>query len=243
MDKKRIIGLVLAVILVGAIGIKFYLDYKDKKPQEEEIVITEDEKAFKEAYESLNGTKNSSDKEYLSVTIPDKNLVTIKSDADIIDILNNGTGVVYFGFNSCPWCRSLVETLINTAKDNNIKNIYYVDVLDIRSSYEVKNKKLNQTKEGTEAYYEILDILEDYLSDYKITSDKKEYDTKEKRLYAPTVVALNNGEIVGFHEGTVESQTDPYLGLNDDEKKELTNIFTDMFKKVEDNSCDKETGC
>ena len=240
MDKKGIIGLILGVLLIGVIGIKFYLDSRDEEPK---VKITEDEKAFKEAYESLNGTKNSSDKEYLKVSIPDKNLVTIKTDEEIIDVLENGTGVVYFGFNSCPWCRSLVETLITTAKDNNVKDIYYVDVLNIRSSYEVKNKKLNQTKEGTEGYYKILDALDEYLSEYKITSEKKEYDTKEKRLYAPTVVVVNNGEIVGFHEGTVASQTDPYLGLNDDEKKELTDIFKEMFLKINSDSCNKETGC
>ena len=240
MDKKGILGLILGVLLVGLIGLKFYLDNHDKEPQE---IATASEKAFKEAYENLNGTKNRNGQEYLTVSIPDKNLVTIKTDEEIIDVLENGTGVVYFGFNSCPWCRSLVETLITTAKDTNVKDIYYVDVLDIRSSYEVANKKLNKTKEGTTSYYEILDILDEYLTEYKITSDKKEYDTKEKRLYAPTIVALKNGEIVGFHEGTVDSQTDPYLGLNDDEKKELTNIFKEMFLKIDANSCDKETGC
>ena len=240
MDKKGILGLILGVLLIGVIGLKLYLDNHDKEPK---IEITADEKAFKEAYESLNGTKNSSDKDYLEVNIPDKNLVTIKTDEEIIDVLKNGTGVVYFGFNSCPWCRSLVETLIKTAKNTNVKNIYYVDVLDIRSSYEVKNKKLNKTKEGTEAYYEILEVLDDYLTEYKITSDKKDYDTKEKRLYAPTIVALKNGEIVGFHEGTVKSQTDPYLGLNDTEEKELEGIFKEMFLKIEDDSCEKETGC
>ncbi len=247
MDKKRIIGIILGVVLVLLVGLKFYLNYQDnqkkEEPQTEERKPTADSKAFKEQYESLNGTKNSSDKDYLTVSIAENNPVTIKTDEEILDVLNNGTGVIYFGFNSCPWCRSLVETLLQSIDDNNINNLYYVDIKDIRSTYEVKNKKLKETKKGTESYYEILEKLDEYLTEYTITENKKEYDTKEKRLYAPTVVAIKNGEIVGFHEGTVDSMEDPYLGLTSSEKKELSKIFTDIFKDLKDNTCKDERGC
>ncbi len=248
MDKKRIIGLIVGVVLVLAIGTKFYLDYQDRnddkdKTEEKERVATESSKEFKKQYESLNGTTNDSDKEYLKVSLKENNPVQIKTDEEILDVLENGTGVIYFGFNSCPWCRSLVETLVETFDEAKLENLYYVDVKDIRSTFEVKKKKVVNTKEGTEAYYGILEKLDEYLTEYKITSGKKDYDTKEKRLYAPTVVVVKDGEIVGFHEGTVESQTDPWLGLNDDEKKELKEIFKDLFKEIEDNSCDNETGC
>ena len=46
-----------------------------------------------------------------------------------------------------------------------------------------------------------------------------------------------------LHEGTVESQTDPWLGLNADEKKELKATFDELFKELKSNSCDKEAGC
>lgn len=248
MDKKRIIGLIVGIVLVLAIGLKFYLDYQDRnddkdKTEEKERVATESSKEFKKQYESLNGTTNDSDKEYLKVSLKENNPVQIKTDEEILDVLDNGTGVIYFGFNSCPWCRSLVETLVETFDEAKLENLYYVDVKDIRSTFEVKKKKVVNTKEGTEAYYGILEKLDEYLTEYKITSGKKDYDTKEKRLYAPTVVVVKDGEIVGFHEGTVESQTDPWLGLNDDEKKELKEIFKDLFKEIEDNSCDNETGC
>ncbi len=246
MDKKRIIGLIIGVVLVLAVGLKFYLDYKDKEEEEPEIqerLATESSKEFKKQYESLNGTKNDSDKDYLEVSLKENNPVQIKTDEEILDVLENGTGVIYFGFNSCPWCRSMVETLIESFDDNELENLYYVDVKDIRSTFEVKKKKVVNTKKGTDAYYDILEYLDEYLTEYKITSNKKEYDTKEKRLYAPTVVVLKNGEIIGFHEGTVESQTDPWLGLNADEKKELKATFDELFKELKSNSCDKEAGC
>ncbi len=246
MDKKRIIGIIIGVVLIALIGFKFYQSYQDNKEKEkttEERKATADSKEFKKQYESLNGEQNSSGKDYLKVSIAENNPIDIKTDEEILEVLEKGTGVIYFGFNSCPWCRSLVETLLKSIDDNKIENVYYVDIKDNRSTFEVVNKKLKNTKEGTEAYYGILEYLDEYLTEYKITEGKKEYDTKEKRLYAPTVVAVKEGEIVGFHEGTVESQEDPYLGLNADEKKELEKIFNEMFKSLRDNSCADEVGC
>lgn len=244
MNKKSIIGIIFAVILVGAISFKIYLDNKEEVKEDGIPVATADSKKFKDEYESLNGTKNASDIEYLSLSIDEASPVQYKTDEEIVDILNNGTGVIYFGFSTCPWCRSMVETLLKAVDDNNVSNLYYVDIKDIRSSYKVNNSKLEKTIDGTESYYKILDRLADYLSDYKITSGKKEYDTGEKRLYAPTVVAIKNGEILGLHEATVESQTDPYSGLTDEEAKELYNIYSDMFVELNESTCNnKETGC
>lgn len=240
LNKKRIIGLALCALLVIAVSLKFYLDTKDDKPNN---VATVDSKKFKEEYESLNNTKNSSGKEILNLTINEANPIVYKTAEEITDILKNGTGIVYFGFNSCPWCRSMIETLIKTVEENNIDTIYYVDVKDIRSSYEVKDGKLTNTKEGSKGYYEILDILADHLQDYKITNNNKEYDPKEKRLYAPTVVMVKDGEIKGFHEDTVPTQEDPYLGLNDKEKQELTKIFNEMISKIKSSTCTDQRGC
>ena len=45
--------------------------------------------------------------------------------------------IVYFGFAKCPWCRSVLETLIEVAKDQGLDTIYYVDVKDVRDVKEV----------------------------------------------------------------------------------------------------------
>lgn len=44
------------------------------------------------------------------------------------------------------------------------------------------------------------------------------YDTGVKRLYAPTVVGVKDGKVVGIHVATVESQTNPYEVLTDKQK-------------------------
>lgn len=243
-EKKRIIAIVLAFLLVVAIGLRFYKDYKNKEvPVTSEKGSTVDSLKFKKEYEEINGTKSSSDKEYLTLNINEISTITYKTDKEIVDVMENGTGIIYFGFNTCPWCRSIVEVLMDVVSKNNIDDFYYVDIKDIRSSYEVKDKKLVKTKEGSSSYYRILAKLDDNLKDYKITSNKKSYDTKEKRLYAPTVVAIKNGEVVGFHDGTVDSQKDPYLGLNDEEKKELTDIYSKLVKELIDDTCKDKAGC
>ena len=217
--------------------------HEEDKPKEQQPVATEDAKKFKEEYESLNDKENSSGRKYLTINVKEANPVVYKTDAEIAELFDKGTGLVYFGFKSCPWCRSMIETLISSAEDNNLDTVYYVDIGNIKSIFKVENNKLQKTKEGTEAYYKILEALDDYLSDYKLTDNGKEYDTKEKRLYAPTVVAFKEGKIEGFHEGVVSSLTDPYAGLDETQKKELKNIFNEMIGKIKDSSCTKNQGC
>lgn len=246
LDKKKILIIILSALLVVAIVARLYVDYKKRDSSNKEISeikVTESSKKFKSEYESINNTKNSSDVPYLNVSIPEASKVIYKDSKEILDILDKGTGLVYFGFNTCPWCRSMVETLINVANEKNV-NVYYVDVKDIRSSYKVENKKLVKVKEGTEEYYKILEKLDSNLTEYIVsdTTTKKEYDTKEKRLYAPTVVAIKKGEIVNFHEGTVTSQKEPQNGLNDEQKKEIRQIYREMIDSIKNDKCG-ESAC
>ena len=240
LDKKRIIGIILGALLVLAMGVKFYLDYKEINETEEKIA-TADAKKFKKEYEDLNGTTAYGEIKYKDLKISEYIPVLYKTDEEIVNILNNGTGVIYFGFNSCPWCRSMIETLIKVIDDYEVENFYYTDIKQIRSTFKVENKKLVETK-GTKSYYDILEKLDEYLTDYVITNNNKDYDTNEKRLYAPTVVVVKEGEILGVHEVTVDSQTNPFDGLNDTQKEELYGIYEEMIKNLDENTCSK-AGC
>ena len=240
LDKKRIIGIILGALLVLAMGVKFYLDYKEINETEEKIA-TADAKKFKKEYEDLNGTTAYGEIKYKDLKISEYIPVLYKTDEEIVNILNNGTGVIYFGFNSCPWCRIMIETLIKVIDDYEVENFYYTDIKQIRSTFKVENKKLVETK-GTKSYYDILEKLDEYLTDYVITNNNKDYDTNEKRLYAPTVVVVKEGEILGVHEVTVDSQTNPFDGLNDTQKEELYGIYEEMIKNLDENTCSK-AGC
>lgn len=231
-DKKRLIGLILGAALIIACGVKYYLDYKDNHDS-----FSTDALKFKSEYEELNGEATSSDVPYLGISISKKNPIVYKTDEEIIDILENGTGVIYFGYSSCPWCRSMIETLLYSAKENNIGRIYYVNIKDIRSNYQIKDGKLDLIQKGSESYYSILKILDKYLNEYKVDN----LDTNEKRLYAPTVVGVKKGEIVGFYTGTLNSQTDPFKALTKDEKKLLQQEYDKIFGATKDSTCNE--GC
>lgn len=183
---------------------------------------------FKKEYESLNGKTATSGKTIREVSIPENNPIVYQTAEGIVSRMENGeTFAVYFGFASCPWCRSMVEQLIKSAQDNNISTIYYVDVYKIRDQYEVDDSgKLTRTEEGTDGYNELLNLLDDVLDDYVITTESGEkIETNEKRIYAPNVVAVVNGVATEMIEGTSSSLKDPYDEITEEMKKESYESF------------------
>ena len=62
-------------------------------------------------------------------------------------------------------------------------------------------------------------------------------DDTIKRLYFPTVIFVKDGKVIGSHSGTVASQTDPSIALNESEHNELKKIYTDYMKTISSNLC------
>lgn len=196
---------------------------------------------FKKEYESLNNKEAfSPDYKYLEVNIPKDNKIIYKSDSEIIDVIKNETAVIYFGFNSCPWCRSMVENLIEVTDDLNIKNVYYVDVKDIRDTLEVdENGNILRTKSWTPAYRELLTLLDEHL-DYYVITDKvgNEVETKEKRIYAPNVVVVKDGKVLGLTTGVSDNLEDPFGEISDSIKKESYDMLYELIDDIKpSNSC------
>ena len=202
---------------------------------------------FKKEYENLNNTKINN-KEVRNVNISKNNPFIYASEEDIIKKMENKESfVVYFGFSKCPWCRSVIETLIEVANKEGLDEIYYVDVLDIRDTKVVdENNNVTTQKEGSEGYYKLLEYFDEVLSDYNLTNSKNErVDAKEKRIYAPNVVSVVNGKAKDLTTGISEKQTDAYMTLTDEMKKETYNKFKCIIKCVleSENTCSKEKEC
>lgn len=106
--------------------------------------------------------------------LDNNNVFVYKSSIDIINTLKDGTGIIFLGFPECPWCQHYVLYLNEVAKANNIKEIYYYNIKEIRNN-------------NTEKYKEMVSLLGDYLS-YD--------DSSNKRIYVPNVVFVKNGEIL-----------------------------------------------
>jgi len=230
MEKKNkiiIACLVILTLLVVGMCIYSVLNKKEENP---------DTIKFREEYSELNGNYiEQIDKSYVTVNIPDNTKVEYVTEAEAAKLLEKDTGIIYFGFPECPWCRNLVPVLTEVAKEMN-ETVYYLDILDIRSTFEIKDGKLNKTKEGTKGYYKLLDLMDKELEDFYLEdSEGNKFDTEEKRLYAPTVVAFKKGKITGIHVGTVESQQDPFVELDTEQKEELEKILTKLINSKKDN--------
>lgn len=192
MKKKILISLVIVFIILILGGI--FLNFNDSF-------------RFKLSYEYINFLEYNNGKK-IKVNIPTDNKIKYVSEDEVIDLLENGTGILYFGYNTCPWCRNIVSPLIDAAKNNDIDIIYYADLHKLNISL-IRGK--------------LYKILDSYLRDD---------DEGKKVLAVPDVYFIRNGKIVGHHLGTVDSYRNPYDGMSKKQKKELLEIYYDLIKEM-----------
>ena len=46
---------------------------------------------------------------------------------EIFEILESKSGVIYFGFPECPWCRNIALPLVDSAMEYGLEKIYYLN--------------------------------------------------------------------------------------------------------------------
>ena len=202
---------------------------------------------FKEEYEKLNEEKNDQGKKYREITIDSKNKIVYKTTKEVLELMDKKKSfVLYFGFDTCPWCRSVVPTLASLSRELN-QEVYYIDVKDIRDTFELdddNNPKL--AKKGSKDYSKLLEKLDSVLEDYTLTdSDNNEIKVGEKRIYAPNIISIIDGKAKELTTGISEKQTDGYMKLTKEMKKETYNKIKKVLKEVKDknNTCDLDKGC
>lgn len=190
--KKKILIITVIIVIISIVAI---------------ITYTDDELHFKISYEYINYIEYDNGKK-IKVSIPANNKIKYVSNTELLDILNKQTGIVYFGYNTCPWCRNAVPILIDAVKKNNIETIYYADIHKL---------KLSSIKE------ELYSKLSQYLH---------EDNEGEKVLAVPGVYFLVDGEIVCNHTGTVESYHNPYNKMTKKQQEELLDIYDKCIKEM-----------
>lgn len=238
---------IVLIFLAGYFGIK----YKKNGGTSEVYKMSVDEKRFKNEYEVLNGTTRENGDKIKDVTIKEENHITYIDAKEAAKILDTGSGIIYFGYAACPGCRNFVPVLIDAANASGVDKIYYVDIRqddkdsnDIRDIYALNERKRpSKIKDATDEYLDIKLILANYIEEYVLTTEEgKKVSTGEKRLYAPTLVAVKNGEVVGHRVGTVKDENENANSLTDDDEKNLFNAFTSIFNTYLGNGC-QEDGC
>lgn len=229
--KRKVCLLMALTVILMAFGC-------DKK-------INEDALKFKNDYESLNGKTTASNREYRMVIIDENNPFVYSTCEEIVSLIKEGKQdfVVYFGANWCPWCRSIVETFIQTAKLSQIDKVYYVDVRpenleenEIRNVYAKKeNGEIYRSHEGTAAYNEFIEIARDFLSDYSRSDVESLAGTiweGEKRVGAPNFFLIKAGKVVQMTTGVSELQESAYSEMNDDIVNDITSKFNSLFSEL-----------
>lgn len=194
--KDKIVAILIGIIIILIIAL---LVVELVKPDKKEIT---DAERFSEEYTQID--KN--------------NVYVFRSISQIINILEDGTGIVYLGFPECQWCQRYTRYLNEVALDMGLSKVYYYNIYEDR-------------KNNTDNYLKIVSILEDYLQ-----NDEE----GNKRIYVPSVIALKKGEIVGFDDETAwdtKGFSTPDEYWTEDEVRELKQKLETMILNTEMNMC------
>jgi len=120
---------------------------------------------------------------------------------------------VYFGFDNCPWCLDAMPVLNEAAKEYEAE-VGYIDT---------RKNPAWQKNVDIDDYDKLVERIGNYFT----------YDNDGNRhLYTPAVVFIKDGEVVLYHEGTVESHNARERSMTDEEIEELKEIYREGFEAI-----------
>jgi hypothetical protein len=237
MKQKIFILGVLVIVLSLLTGCT-----KNKSEESEsDSIKTVDALTFKESYEFLNG-KETSDTgiSYRSIEIPKDNPIIYSTFEKIANrIENKETFIVYVGFSSSAWSRSVIPYVLESAQENNIDKIYYINVRDdntresdLRGYYKLDdNNKVVADVYPDKYYYNVLETVEEFLDPYTLeTTTGETIDTGIKRIYTPTFIVYKDGVAVALDDCISDIQTGGYQELTDEMIQEMKDKAGALFK-------------
>lgn len=228
--RKNMIIIISVIIVIGVLStVLFFIKTDDVKD-----VYTDDEIKFKNEYEKDNGVELTENYILKTLNIDSDNNVKYVSDDEIVKLLHKGTNVIYFGWSECNWCRTALPILLKTLKENNVDTLYYYNLKKLRDSYE------NEDEEKSKIYEEIINVIG---TDINTVFDENSTRANEKKILVPTVVFIKDGNYVGLHFKTVDSQVNSTDELDEQEKQELSRKYQELIDKINTNVCTTDEGC
>jgi len=141
---------------------------------------------------------------------------------ELITQIDNGTGVIAFGFPACPRCQNAFPVLEKAFKEMGMERrgglsgrILYYDILEDREA-------------DNERYQALVDRLGGHL---------RPDDSGNPRIFVPDIFFVTAGKVVGNHLDTVPGVEDPFDPLSDEQEAELLKIYLDFIQIVKDCNC------
>lgn len=193
---------------------------------------------FKNEYEAYNNTfDDKRGYDYINLDIKEDNPIKYAELEEVLNTLENGTGVIYFGFPTCPWCRRVLPYFLEMAEKDGVEEILYFNALDLRDIKELDEQgNVITIQEEGYGYSDILSALGEQAQVYEGLEDES-----IKRLYFPTIVFVKNGEIIHMNTGTGSIQETPWEPLDEAQIQAINKEFHDAiirtFREVCDSAC------
>jgi rhodanese domain protein len=107
--------------------------------------------------------------------VADDNRFVFASAGEVLEKFESGSGLVFLGFQQCPWCQQLAPIVDEAAKAEGLDKIYYLDIRHARETNDATYKKLVE----------------------KLKPHLRTDENGQPRVYVPDVTALKGGHIVG----------------------------------------------
>ena len=159
LAKRQNKRLCLAIGFVGIIAIVICGWYMWSHPQTPPSPQSSDAARFKAAYSR----------------VANDNRFVFASAGEVLEKFESGSGLIFLGFQQCPWCQQLAPIVDTAAKAEGLDKIYYLDIRHARETNDDTYKKLVE----------------------KLKPHLRTDENGQPRVYVPDVTALKDGHIVG----------------------------------------------
>lgn len=140
-------------------------------------------------------------------SVDEKNPFKYASIDEVLDILDNGSGIIFFANSDNELCVETAKILLEALDNKNIEDVYYYNPQVIRDN-------------NTDDYNKLINIIEDYLP---------LNDNLEPYLLLPDVYFVKSGKIIGHNndvaviKGTIDDI------LTSKRRKQLKNKYLELI--------------
>lgn len=158
---------------------------------------------------------SSSEKFAVEYSISRDNPFEYATIDEVLDILENGKGIIFFGNSDCEWCVESVEVLNEALNYKNIDKVYYYNPKSIR-------------EKNTKKYQKLIKLLGDNL---------EKDENGDPYLYLPDVYFVKNGKIIGHNNDTATMNGTVDEAMNENSRKELKNKYLELISEYNVGEC------
>ena len=223
--KNKVVLLIIAMLLITSCTFK-----------------PSDAVRFKNEYESLNNKEDNNGNTYQKVIIDENNPIIYSDAREILTMIEDKkTFIVLFGYNTSFWSRALIPTLLKVANDEDLDTMYYVDINEIRDVLDTDGSTIQK---GTQEYFELLKAFDEVLNDYTFAAlDGTIVNFEEKRIDAPSVIAVIDGKAQMMRTGITEDITDYFV--TDEILASAYSSYSEVIRLVVSKNavCTQDAGC